>query len=170
MSSRGEPLRIDQDDDLKAADELLDKADALLRRHKGAELPEPDEFVVLDDDELPVLTDIVDPSELERLELAEPRPAAAVVPDEPVPIAASELAEQLVSLDATISREVETWFATELPQLLSRELDKLADRLRVETLAHLRATLLPALSERISRSLEGGPGNDSGSRTISRDK
>lgn len=169
MSSWGEPQRIDQDDDLKAADELLDKANALLRRHKGAELPEPDEFVALDDDELPVLTDIVDPSELERLELAEPEPAAAA-PDEPVPIAVSELAEQLVSLDAAISREVETWLATELPQLLSRELDKLAGRLQVETLAHVRATLLPALSERISRSLEGDRGNDSGSRTLSRDK
>lgn len=169
MSSRGEPLRIDQDDDLKAADELLDKADALLRRHKGADLPEPDEFVALDDDELPVLTDIVDPSELEGLELAEPRRAAAA-PAESALTGASELAEQLVSLDTAISREVETWFATELPQLLSRELDKLADRLRVETLAHLRATLLPALSERISRSLEGAPGNDAGSRRFPRDE
>ncbi|CAI10195.1 hypothetical protein [Aromatoleum aromaticum] len=169
MSSWGAPPRIDPDDDLKAADELLDKANALLHRHKGADLPEPDEFVALDDDELPVLTDIVDPSELERLELAEPRPAAATL-EESVPIAASELAEQLVSLDSAISREIENWFATELPQLLSRELDKLADRLRVETLAHLRATLLPALSERISGSLKGGPGSDSGSRTLSRDK
>ncbi|KON80599.1 hypothetical protein PA01_02125 [Azoarcus sp. PA01] len=169
MSSWSEPLRIDPDDDLKAADELLDKADALLRRHKGADLPEPDEFVALDDDELPVLTDIVDPSELEGLELAEPLPAAAA-PEEPIPIAASELAEQLVSLDTAISREIENWFATELPQLLSRELDKLSDRLRVETLAHVRATLLPALSERISRSLEGGPGSDAGSRQMSHDE
>ena len=155
MSSWSAPPRIDPDDDLKAADELLDKANALLRRHKGADLPEPDEFVALDDDELPVLTDIVDPSELEGLELAEPEPAATTV--ESVPIAASELAEQLVSLDTAISREVENWFATELPQLLSRELDKLADRLQVETLAHLRATLLPTLSEHISRSLETPP-------------
>ncbi|NMG15273.1 hypothetical protein [Aromatoleum bremense] len=155
MSRWGAPPRIDPDDDLKAADELLDKANALLRRHKGADLPEPDEFVALDDDELPVLTDIVDPSELEGLELAEPVPAAATA--ESVPIAASELAEQLVSLDTAISREVENWFATELPQLLSRELDKLADRLQVEALAHLRATLLPTLSEHISRSLETPP-------------
>lgn len=155
MSSWSVPPRIDPDDDLKAADELLDKANALLRRHKGADLPEPDEFVALDDDELPVLTDIVDPSELEGLELAEPEPAATTV--ESVPIAASEFAEQLVSLDTAISREVENWFATELPQLLSRELDKLADRLQIEALAHLRATLLPTLSEHISRSLETPP-------------
>lgn len=155
MSSWSVPPRIDPDDDLKAADELLDKANALLRRHKGADLPEPDEFVALDDDELPVLTDIVDPSELKGLELAEPEPAATTV--ESVPIAASEFAEQLVSLDTAISREVENWFATELPQLLSRELDKLADRLQIEALAHLRATLLPTLSEHISRSLETPP-------------
>ncbi|MCK0505572.1 hypothetical protein [Aromatoleum anaerobium] len=170
MSSWSAPPRIDPDDDLKAADELLDKANALLRRHQGADLPKPDEFVALDDDELPVLTDIVDPSELEGLELAEPGPAAAATAAESVPLAASELAEQLVSLDTAISREVESWFATELPQLLSRELDKLADRLQVEARAHLRATLLPALSERISRSLEGGPDNGAGSRTLSRDK
>lgn len=168
MSSSSMRPRIDPDDELKAADELLDKADALLRRHKGTELREPDEFVALDDDELPVLTDIVDPSELEGLELAARLPAAAT--GESVPIAASELAGQLVSLDTAISREVETWFATELPQLLSRELDKLADRLQVETLAHLRATLLPALSERISRRVEGGADSASGSPGFSRDE
>lgn len=167
MSSWSPPPRFDPDDDLKAADELLDKADALLRRHKGADLPEPDEFVSLDDDELPVLTDIVDPSELEGLELAEPVPAAAATA-EPIPLRSTETAEQLASLDSAISREVENWFATELPQLLSRELDKLVDHLQREALAHLRATLLPALSGHISRSLEGGPDGDSGSRPFPR--
>ena len=66
----------------------------------------------------------------------------------------SQLAEQLISLDTEIARAVESWFANELPQLVHRELDKLSARLQEEALAHLRATLLPTLSEHISRSLE----------------
>lgn len=149
---------IEPDDELKAADELLGKADALLRRHhRSAEPAEPDVFVALEDEDLPVLTDVVDPSEL---------PAAALAPpplvDAPGTRPHSErnrLAEQLVGLDTEISREVEAWFATEFPQLLSRELDKFSDRLQEETLAHLRATLLPALSDRISRRLEDESGD-----------
>ena len=156
MSNWMLPPRVDPDEDLKAADEILGKADALLRRHKGADLPEPEEFVALDEDDLPVLTDIVDPSELTGLPRPGPANTLAAAPQRP-PSAANRLAEQLVSLDTDIAREVEAWVAAELPQLLSRELDRLSERLREETLAHLRATLLPALSERISHSLETPP-------------
>ena len=144
------PPRIEPDDELRTADELLGKADALLRRHKGRDLPEPDEFVALDDEDIPVLTEIVDPAEVAGLTAAEAPSTAPVLNAVP----ASELAEQLISLDTEIARAVESWFATELPQLLSRELDKLSDRLQQEALAHLRATLLPTLSEHISRSIE----------------
>lgn len=145
---------MESDDDLKAADELLGKADALLRRHhRSTEPSEPDVFVALEDEDLPVLTDVVDPSELSAAALAPPTPAEAPVAP-PQHGARNRLAEQLVGLDTEISREVEAWFATEFPQLLSRELDRFSDRLQEETLAHLRATLLPALSDRISHRLE----------------
>ncbi len=144
MSMWAPGSRVEPDDDLKAADELLGKADALLRRHhRSTEPSEPDVFVALEDEDLPVLTDVVDPAELPTTPLAAPPHGEQ-----------NRLAEQLVGLDTEISREVEAWFATEFPQLLSRELDKFSDRLQEETLAHLRATLLPALSERISRRLE----------------
>jgi len=170
--------RLDPDDELKAADDLLHKADALLRRHKGSER-EPDVEVSLEEEDLPILTDVV--SDLDE---ALPVLTEAVIPPqvqaeaplqeppvppvaEPAPAAPAEaaapsaqeiaLAEQLIDLDTEISREVEAWFANELPQLLSRELDRLADRLRTEALAHLRATLLPALSEHISQRLEELP-------------
>lgn len=148
---------LDSDDDLKAADALLDKADALLRRrHKAPDLPEPDVFVALEDEDLPVLTEVVDPSELP--DLVPPDSPATTEGSLAAGTVAQELAEQLVGLDTEISRAVEAWFATEFPQLLSRELDRLSERLQEETLAHLRATLLSSLSERISQRLKDGSG------------
>jgi len=160
MSNWSLSPRLDPDDELKAADLLLGKADALLRRHRAAEpqapvLPEPEEFVSLEDEDLPLLTEVVDPSEWVVSSQAASLPPAAAPPAPPTaPMQVSKLAEQLIGLDTDISRAVEAWFATEMPQLLSRELDKLSTRLQEETLAHLRATLLPTLSEHISRSLE----------------
>ena len=61
-----------------------------------------------------------------------------------------DLAERLVTLDTAISRLIEDWVANELPQLVSRELDDLAERLRVKASAHLRATLQPLISTEIA--------------------
>jgi len=145
--------RLDPEAELKAADVLLHKADALLRRHKGSER-EPDVEVSLEEEELPILTDVVDAFDAPQAAPIE-EAAASAAPQAPAPSAPDiEMAEFLINLDTEIAREVEAWFATELPQLLSRELDRLADRLRAEALAHLRATLLPALSQHISHRLE----------------
>lgn len=149
------PPRNDADEELRVADEVLGKADALLRRHAPPPGPEPIlpdalEFISLEDEDLPVLTEVVDPAELSQA----PPPPPPQTPPLPKTRPVSELAEQLISLDTEIARAVESWFATELPQLLERELDKLAHRLQEEAAAHLRATLLPTLSEHISRSLE----------------
>ena len=148
MSTWPLPQRLEPDDDLKAADLLLGKADALLKRHRVPEPqpPAPEEIVSLEDEDLPVLTEVVAPEDLPA-ELASPRP--------PHPKrSASELAEQLISLDTEVSRAVEAWFNAELPQIVSRELDRLAANIREQALAHLRATLLPELSAHISRHLE----------------
>jgi len=146
--------RLDPEAELKAADVLLNKADALLRRHKGGER-EPDVEVSLEEEELPVLTDVVQDFDGALPVLGGEVAASAAAPQAtPPPAPDIEMAELLIDLDTEIAREVEAWFANELPQLLSRELDRLADRLRAEALAHLRATLLPALSQHISHRLE----------------
>lgn len=128
-------------EELQAADALLDQADALLRRHRGGSRPAlapPDSD---DSNELPLLTEVV------VVDAPPPSPAPATS------AATILLAEHLVALDAAIAREVESWLAVELPQLISLELDRLSDRLRNQALAHMRATLLPTLSERISENL-----------------
>lgn len=125
----------DPDGDLAEADALLMKADALLRRHRfGAAEPSPATI----DDDLPILTEIIE-----------------TAPSAPDAFAAqTALVEQLVELDTELNREIEHWFATELPELLETELELMSRQLREKALAHLRATLLPMLSARIARRLD----------------
>ncbi|MGL1834622.1 hypothetical protein ACKVEX_13575 [Rhodocyclaceae bacterium SMB388] len=137
------------DADLEEADALLLKADALLRKHKRADSPARED----DYDDLPILTEIIDHFELPSAPLPGDDASTARAPgsarDAPV-----VLAEYLVELDTVLARELETWFANELPQLITRELDQLTDRLRTESLAHMRATLVPALSALIAERLD----------------
>ena len=70
---------------------------------------------------------------------------------------AERLAERLVILDTAISRHIQEWVATELPQLVSLELDDLAERLQATAASHLRATLLPLISTEIADTLDKGP-------------
>jgi hypothetical protein len=121
-------------------------------------------------DDLPVLTDVVEeriepyigelttPIILEPVGEETPQKAAAqfLAPASPAP---DHLAERLVALDTAISRHIEEWVNNELPQLVSRELDDLAERLREAAAAHLRATLLPAISAEIADTLDA-PGHD----------
>lgn len=176
-----------RDQDLERADDLLDQADALLRRHRGQAEPGPqpldgthDPGPAFDDDDLPILTEIVDDLDLPP-GWSEPRPptplASAPAPSPPLadqaalrpetPAAqqspraqqaalAQHLAERLVQLDTEIAREVADWVAVEFQQVLDRELARLGERLHAEMLAHLRATLLPELSARVSTLLDDG--------------
>ena len=131
-------------DELKTADALLDQADALLHRHRGAASLMTASGDDLAADDLPLLTEVVE----------EPAPAPPTEPLIPSPAdTQAALAERLVVLDGLIAREVEAWLSDELPQILTAELDRLAERLRAQALAQMRATLLPALSQRISDTL-----------------
>ena len=143
------------------ADPLFEKADALIQRHASFAI-DPE----LDD--LPVLTDVVEtpPPALDAAPTTEP--AEPAEPDAPLPdlaaataaaarAEADRLAERLVLLDTAISRHIQEWVATELPQLVSRELDDLAERLQATAASHLRATLLPLISGEIADTLDKGP-------------
>lgn len=125
--------------DLEHADKLLEKAEALMRRHKGS--ADADAF-----DDLPVLTDIVE-AEADEAEAVE---------DEREDEASSEMqtVERLIALDARLARAIEDWMEIELPQIIAREFDAVGERIREQALAHLRATLLPQLSQDISALLD----------------
>ena len=144
-----------EDDD---ADPLFEKADALIQRHASFAI-DPE----LDD--LPVLTDVVEtpPPALDAAPTTEPAEPDAPLPDLAAATAAAaraeadRLAERLVLLDTAISRHIQEWVATELPQLVSLELDDLAERLQATAASHLRATLLPLISTEIADTLDKGP-------------
>lgn len=138
----------DAEAELREADLLLNKADALLRRHRLTPAqPSPD----VDYADIPILTDVVEDFDLEP-----PPPEPLATLDPATPVESDEMIEHLVSLDTEITRELEAWFASEMPQLVSREFDRFSERLREEVMAHVRATLLPTLSERIAERLSKG--------------
>lgn len=137
--------------ELLEADLLLDKADALLHRHKPTTPPSANTFA-----ELPILTDVVPEFELQEpaLNPTESSPAPHATAPEVKPIdntpESIELVEYLISLDTEIARSVEAWMAAEVPQVVARELDQLTARINEQVIAHARATLLPSLSEQIA--------------------
>ncbi|MCK6392346.1 hypothetical protein [Zoogloea sp.] len=116
-----------------------------------------------DGDDLPVLTDVVD----ERIEpfigdnepiILEPvGPEPELDDDLPVLTATPDLAGRIVELDIAINRLIEDWVTTELPQLVSRELDALAERLRVKAVTQLQHSLQPLISAEIARRLDDDP-------------
>lgn len=123
-----------------------------LREH-GAALQPPS--LSLAGDDLPLLTDALEAAELDRLGIPR-RPGAPPPPPDtasgaPVPDAAAALADEL-------ARSVDAWLERELPQIVAAELDTLAARIRAETHARMRTTLLPALSARLARRAGGDTG------------
>lgn len=152
----------DPSPELELADDLIDKANALLWRHRAVE-PMPTEHLPdldanTDEDDIPILTEVVEDfgDEIPVLQesITPAPPASQTGLADPSGQQHARLVEHLVQIDTLIAREVEAWLSNELPQLLSRELDSLSERLRIETLAHLRATLLPTLSNHIASRLD----------------
>ena len=136
-----------------------------LREH-GAALRPPS--LSLAGDDLPLLTDALEAAELDRLGIPRhpdaPPPApdtasGAPVPDAPAAAPDAALADEL-------ARSVDAWLERELPQIVAAELDALAAplaaRIRAETYARMRATLLPALSAPLSAPLARRAGDDTG--------
>ncbi|MDQ7990375.1 MAG: hypothetical protein REI09_12135 [Candidatus Dactylopiibacterium sp.] len=87
-------------------------------------------------------------------------PALQAARSEAVQGAAAAMSERLIELDAQIAQSLNDWLARELPPIIALELQGLAERLRVQTAAHMRATLLPELSEQVSKVLESALRSD----------
>ncbi|KAA3651030.1 MAG: hypothetical protein DWQ11_14980 [Proteobacteria bacterium] len=118
----------------EAADRLLDKADALLKRHRA---PGPDT-------EIPVLTEAVEDDDIPVL--------TGAIKETPAP--AAGFVEQLIDLDATLNRRIDEWLHQELPQVLAEELEQARSRILHQIHARARATLLADISQEISQLLD----------------
>ncbi len=110
---------------------LLDKADALIRRHRvfvaGSPSPVLEENVVSDDD-LPVLTEVVNEATL-----------------------ATAPAHMQQHLDA-LREELSLWLSEELPHAVLKVTDGLADQLMGELTHQAEKHLLPRLIARLDGS------------------
>src|SRR5690606_28178309 len=119
----GHRMNADDDRELSEADRLLRRADALLQRHR----------VLEEDDDLPLVTDIVDdlPPPAAPAPISAP-PTNRMDPPKPAarhdPAAHIAQAERLVEIDTVVQRAVEAWVAAELPAIIERELSLAADR------------------------------------------
>lgn len=89
-------------------------------------------------------------------------PALQEARKEAIQTAAMSMSEHLITLDAYIAQAIEGWLNKELPQILSNELEVFIGRMRQQTTAHMRATLLPDLSEKLSAILDEALKNNTG--------
>jgi len=108
-------------------EDLLQKADALMRRHRvfvaGAVVPHE---TAADTEDVPVLTEIVDPGA-----------AASAVP--------AAIEDAMAAQHAAMAAELERWLDTELPQHVMRVLDGVTDQLIAQLSLKAKAELLPKL-------------------------
>lgn len=127
--------------DLAEDDELLQKADALMRRRTfvagASEPPEPAPAEAAPPEDVPVLTEVVGSDA--------PLPA----PDATVPTAKS------ANLRNSLAFELEAWLDEELPQHVMRVLDGLTDQLIIQLSLKARSDLLPRLQAVLAAEEDG---------------
>lgn len=144
------------------SDDLLDKANALMRRRNAAQAirttdasarnatntntaPSSTEPPMSDED-FPVLTDVVHVSPDSAASVDTSPPSADIAAQ--IEAAVRERLDHLrLEQQAELSREIEAWLNMQMPQLVSRAMDGLTDHI-VELIAHrVRDELLPRLRE-----------------------
>ena len=113
-------------------DDLLQKADALMQRHRvfvaGATAGQPDGKAAQADD-VPVLTEVISPDALTET------------------LAATPPSVDLGELRNALAFQLETWLDEELPDHILRMLDGMSDQLIVQLSLKARAELLPRLQK-----------------------
>jgi hypothetical protein len=132
------------------ADNIIDKADSLMRRHRP--LPVGDAAATVakpaETDDLPVLTEVV---------------ASTNDPALPPPLRDIEelLRERLVAAlpqqRELLRRELAVWLDEQLPQLVMRILDGVTDQLVAQINTQARMTLLPKLQAALEAENEKPP-------------
>ena len=127
------------------SDDIFGKADALMKRRAfvagGAQPAPPAE-------DLPVLTEVVDPSH------AVPALAAALSGGPGAEDLADRMRDLLGPLPPDIARAVENWLVATLPRLVARRLDGIAEQVAEEVGAALRESLPLLISDLIRSAQE----------------
>jgi hypothetical protein len=126
------------------ADDILDKADSLMRRHRAfvaGDSPAPGTAraaALSEAEDLPVLTEVVGDTESSTA----PTPSAVTDIDALLRDRISALQPHQREL---LRRELATWLDEQLPQLVMRVLDGVTDQLVAQINTQARVSLLPKL-------------------------
>ncbi len=129
------------------SDDVFGKADALMRRRAfvaGGAQAAP----AAEQEELPVLTEVVDPA------AAAPALAAAIAGSPGAEQLAERIHGLLAPLPPDIARAVENWLVATLPRLVARRLDGIAEQVAAEVGSALRETLPLLISDLIRAAQE----------------
>ena len=78
----------------------------------------------------------------------------AEVRREALQMAMMQVSERIIELDSFIAQALDGWVSRELPAIVAGQMDSMVERIRAETTAHMRATLLPELSDKVSDLLD----------------
>ncbi|MBU0752025.1 MAG: hypothetical protein KJ787_12190 [Gammaproteobacteria bacterium] len=160
-------------------DDILDKADSLMRRHRAFVAGEPPVAAVPpaptfspaaetdvvaepaaetitevpEAEDIPVLTEVVTESE----EIVQP---AAITSDDIEAMLRSRLTTALPHQREILRRELALWLDEQLPPLLMRVLDGVTDQLVAQINTQARMTLLPRLHAALEVDTEAPPPAD----------
>lgn len=127
---------------------LLDKADNLMRRRRVFLAGSQASVAAAGDisDDLPVLTDMVPPSEAGAHVAPPTEIRTAPTIDEQAQVLAYELMlERLSAQRQAVEKEIVDWLDTELPHIVMYVVDGLTDQLVAQVTAAVRLELLPKL-------------------------
>lgn len=129
--------------------DLLNQADRFMRRHRvfvaGSTTPAAHAAASDSADDLPILTELVEPEELQPAE-PEPEPDPGPSLEELAQVAAHELLlQRLAAQRNAIEKEVIAWLDKELPQIVQYVVEGLTDQLVAQVTGAMRLELLPKL-------------------------
>ena len=126
-------------------EDLLDKADALIRRRifvagpigeKTSSIETADATI----DDVPILTQIVTEPVAPRSEILDPAP-----PDRIDALAREMLFDRLPVQRQSVADQVSAWLDAELPQIVMRVMDSVTDQMIAHVTAEVQSVLLPRL-------------------------
>jgi hypothetical protein len=123
-------------------DDVLQQANKLMLRHRSFVAGAATEPPPAETDDLPVLTEVVDAGSAPVAE----EPATAPLPPDRIEALARELLfDRLPVQREALANEMSAWLDQELPQVVMRVLDGLADQMIAQVTAEARAALLPRM-------------------------
>jgi hypothetical protein len=139
---------------------LLDKADSLIQRHRPSGTAGGPHQAVSENDDLPMLTDVIVTEDMGPAAVPAFVHIAPPDPEHVAELAREMLLARLPAQRQAIAGELAAWLDKELPPVVLRVLDGIADQIIAQVTTEALATLMPrmqaALDEESQSSRDAG--------------